>query len=75
MLRTAVYLRDSRENQQAITSQLSKGNNCERVIENGLIFLICHNCGWVGIGSTISKDSFYPRGKLQRYPKPKCPEC
>lgn len=62
MFQTAINLRKSSE-------------DCERVIENGICFIVCHGCGWVGIGNTISKDLFYPHGNLRRYPKAKCPDC
>lgn len=72
MLKPAIYRRVSSDNQKKPSPQNSY---CERKIENGIIWLICHRCGWVGRGSAISKDFFYPQGKLKRYPEAKCPNC
>lgn len=67
--KAAIYCRISNEGQRKSSLQQ---NDCERVNENGLSFIVCHKCGWTGMANTLSCEETKER---KRYPKPKCPFC
>ncbi len=64
----AVYLRVPSETQK----KFSQKNGCVRIIENGLTFIECNKCGFIGIENRISRSELKDTGS---YPKPKCPVC